>query len=73
MRPTNDCAASLAGARGADDPKQVEQRGNVIADADPPQFRNRRAFLIWACMIGVVPPERVVERVVAEVESEVAT
>lgn len=35
-----------------------------------PQFRNRRAFLIWALMIGAVPPQRVVERIVAEVEGE---
>ena len=35
-----------------------------------PQFRNRRAFLIWALMCGYTKPERVVERVVAELEDE---
>ncbi len=29
---------------------------------------DRRAFLCWALMLGLVPPERVVERVVAELE-----
>jgi hypothetical protein len=38
--------------------------------ADLPQFRNRRAFLIWALMAGYTKPERVVERVVAELEEE---
>ena len=36
----------------------------------PEHNGDRRAFLIWACMLGAVPPERVVERVIAEVESE---
>jgi hypothetical protein len=36
---------------------------------EPPEHRNdRRRFLIWACMLGVVPPERVVERVISEIE-----
>jgi hypothetical protein len=33
-----------------------------------PQFRNPRAFLIWALMCGYTKPERVVERVVAELK-----
>jgi hypothetical protein len=40
----------------------------AIANADLPQFRSRRAFLIWSLMVGAVPPQRVVERVVAELE-----
>ena len=44
-------------------------------DGDPPEapehHNDRRAFLIWACMLGAVPPEkRVVERIVEEVERE---
>lgn len=39
------------------------------ADVEPPEHRGeRRAFLIWCLMVGAVKPERVVERIVAEVE-----
>ena len=35
---------------------------------EPPEHRyERRRFLIWACMAGLVGPERVVERVLADV------
>ncbi len=41
--------------------------------AQEPEHRNdRRRFLIWALMIGAVPPQRVTERVLAEVEAEAA-
>ena len=36
-----------------------------------PEHRNdRRRFLIWACMAGLVQPERVTERVLQEIEQE---
>jgi len=41
-------------------------------DDEQPEHRNdRRRFLIWALMLNLVPPERVVERVVAEVQTEI--
>jgi hypothetical protein len=67
--PRNGSAVARAGNDGADSTRQ-RQPSNLTADAGLPQFRDRRAFLIWACMIGVVPPERVVERVVAEIEAK---
>jgi hypothetical protein len=49
--------------------------GGRISDKDTPSEQpehgnDRRRFLVWALMLGAVPPERVVERVIAEVESE---
>jgi hypothetical protein len=39
------------------------------ADVEEPEHHNdRRRFLVWALMAGLVPPERVVERIVAEVD-----
>ena len=41
------------------------------AQVEAPEHDNdRRKFLVWALMLGAVPPERVVERIVAEVEQE---
>jgi hypothetical protein len=31
-------------------------------------FSSRRRFLIWACMAGFVGPERVTERILAELD-----
>jgi len=42
------------------------------ADSTNP-FADRRKFLIWACMAGFVGPERVVERILAEIEAEVTS
>jgi len=45
-------------------------------DAEPEQPEHngdRRRFLVWALMLGAIPPERVVERIVAEVEGEAAS
>ena len=40
-------------------------------DVNLPEHRGRRrAFLMWALMLGATTPERVVERVVAEIERE---
>ena len=41
--------------------------GSPLSEA-PEHGSNRRAFLIWALMLGVVEPQRVVERVVRDVE-----
>jgi hypothetical protein len=60
---------TVATAKGA----EVEQDGNN-GSASVPQpaspFTDRRRFLMWALSIGAVPPERVVERIVAELEQE---
>jgi hypothetical protein len=37
------------------------------ASEEPEHRGDRRRFLIWAAMLGIVPPERVVERVIADV------
>jgi hypothetical protein len=43
----------------------------VSRSAEEPEHRSeRRRFLVWALMLGAIPPERVTERVVAEVERE---
>jgi hypothetical protein len=47
-------------------PHPNAQTGNAVL----PQFRNRRAFLVWALMCGYTKPERVVERVIAELEGQ---
>jgi hypothetical protein len=52
--------------RGVQETTTGEAKDSTV----PPAFRNRRAFLIWAFAIGAVPPERVVERVVAEIQRE---
>jgi len=44
------------------------------SDPDAPrQFRSRRAFLVWAVALGLAPPQRLTERIVAEVEAESGT
>ena len=47
----------------------------VVVDTDvelPEHNNDRRRFLVWALMLGAIEPERVVERVLEEVEQEVA-
>jgi hypothetical protein len=52
-------AFALLTRPACDEPEQPEHKGD------------RRRFLIWALMIGAVPPERVTERIVAEVAEAV--
>lgn len=35
----------------------------------PEHHNDRRAFIVWALMLGVIPPERVTERVLEELEA----
>lgn len=61
--------------------EQLQGTANSISDvavAQAPngvavlaQFTSGRRFLIWPLMAGYVPPQRVVERIVAEVEAGV--
>jgi hypothetical protein len=40
-------------------------------EPEPPEHRNeRRRFLIFALMANLIPPARVVDRIIADVESE---
>lgn len=44
------------------------------ADDNVPEHGNRRrAFLIWALMLGATSPDVVTERVLAEIEGDAAT
>lgn len=41
----------------------------AVEQGDEPEHRgDRRRFLIWALMLGAAPPERLTERIVAEIE-----
>ena len=44
-----------------------------VDDEQPEHNGDRRRFLVWALMLGAVPPERVVERVIAEIAQEATT
>ena len=79
MRPP-DVKTPGAGGRPGAGAQQESQRKfdtTVAADAAQPEQPehdgDKRKFLIWACMLGAILPQRVVERVVAEVEREAET
>ena len=66
-------AAALAGARGADSEtlthKLTRARPASQEPPEEPEHRcDRRRFLVWATMLGVVSPARMVERVLADVD-----
>jgi hypothetical protein len=42
-----------------------------VCSQEEGQYSSRRRFLIWACMAGYVGPERVTERILAELASAV--
>ena len=50
-------------------PLGVKQDNTHNCNSNSP-FADRRKFLIWACMCGFVGPERVVERILAEIADE---
>jgi hypothetical protein len=70
--PPKKKAAARAGAAASETPNLIKVRPDHTATTgEVPEHRNnRRRFLIYALMAGLVPPERVVERVVAEVDEE---
>lgn len=41
-------------------------RGTALDTPNNNPFADRRKFLIWACMAGFIGPERVVERILAD-------
>ncbi len=48
-----------------------EAKAEPVEDGQAPEHNSdRRRFLTWCVMLGVVPPERMTERVVAELEHE---
>jgi hypothetical protein len=51
---------------------QTPARRVRAADEEPEHRNERRRFLIWALMVGAVPPQRVTERIVPEVKRELA-
>jgi hypothetical protein len=69
--PPRNAEGRMAAASGG----KAELLGNrkSSADADAPQFRGRRAFIVWAVSCGFVKPERLTEEIVAELEREMAT
>ena len=73
-RRRNENAAARAGAtasRATGQRKDGHRTRAANDEQEEPEHRNdRRRFLIWALMIGAVPPQRVTERVVAEVSEE---
>jgi len=74
MRPPNVTAAARAGGDRKALRKSVTGTATPEVCPEAPEHRGeRRAFLIWACMIGAVPPSRVVERIVAELEREASS
>ena len=73
MRPPNEVRAQHDARSVGPQKRFTRQQTDSNSTREAPEHGNdRRAFLIWACMLGAVPPERVAERVLAEVESEVA-
>jgi uncharacterized protein YdaU (DUF1376 family) len=53
--------------RTTGDPSPCDFDAQVAA---PEHHNDRRRFLVWALMLGAVPPQRVVERVLDEIEAE---
>ena len=45
-------------------------RDTALHTANNNPFADRRKFLVWACMAGYVGPERVTERILAELADE---
>ena len=60
--------ARVAAGSGKADSK--DDNVSLPQSADSP-YASRRRFLVWACMAGYVGPERVVERILAELADEV--
>ena len=40
----------------------------TAAQAEPEHRNDRRRFLVWALMAGYIPPARMTERIIADVE-----
>jgi hypothetical protein len=69
--PPADMKAPAGGGGRLAQLGRIGERTGAHDSTEPPEHRNdRRRFLIWACMLGAVPPQRVVERVVRDVEGE---
>ena len=73
MSPPEDKTPG-AGMRSGEGAQQESQRSVdatavvVVAQPEQPEHRGDwRRFLIWALMLGVLPPVRVVERILAEI------
>lgn len=61
--------SKLDSSIGADG--KTRPRSPKIPPGEEPEHRNdRRRFLVWALMAGLVPPERVTERILQDVAGE---
>jgi len=56
-----------AGAGAAIETSDAESLSHSHVETQP-QFRNRRAFVVWAVRHGFAPPERLTERILAEIQ-----
>ena len=65
--PGNGEARVAAGSGKAD---SRDDNASLPQSTDSP-YASRRRFLVWACMAGYCGPERVVERILADLASEV--
>ena len=53
--------------------KQVQRPVDHTAPEQPEHLGDRRRFLVWALMLGATTPDRLTERIVAEIDDEVRT
>jgi hypothetical protein len=65
-------AAALAGARGAGYDRTTRPAKHTTVEA-PEHRGDRRRFLVWAVLAGFAEPDRLTERIVAEIEQEART
>ena len=71
MIPQHDCAPAVRAAETRGLTLNTASLPHLVdrAQLEQPEHQDdRRRFLIWALMFGAVPPHRVVERILAEVE-----
>lgn len=61
MRAANDCAADLAGSRGADTTGTTSPHRT----SEPPA---RRRFLVYAFTLGILRPEHLRDAIVRELD-----
>lgn len=67
-RPPDVTAA--AGASGSREVQQCAQDKARQHDSTEPQYRSRRAFIVWSVLAGFAPYTRLTEAVVHEIEAE---
>ena len=72
--PTKEDARHAGNAAGIEGDLPGGRIENKDTPSEQPEHNgDRRRFLVWALMLGAVPPERVVERVLQDVAESEAT